>query len=155
MTGEKEPIDGTWETVCISNFDTDLIEQEVFLGDTFERREIVYTSTDGSCSVGGVTATTHFGTIAAFEDFTTEGWGDHLGNVLPAPERLDGLGSLDPNPTVTKLVITVPDGSPGAGIYHEFWYMDDTAEPGCLYAMGETDPASYSNYVYAELPRCR
>ena len=59
MTGEKQPIDGTWGTFCIPDFETDQIEQFVFLGDIPERREIVYTSTDRSCSVGGETVTTH------------------------------------------------------------------------------------------------
>lgn len=157
LTGEKQPLDGTWETSCNPYFETDEIERYIFLGDTFERQEIVYTSTDGSCSAGGETATTHLGTIAAFDDFTTLGWKtcNDIECFYDAPLRLDGLGSLDPNPTVTKLVITIPEGSPGTGIYHIIYYMDDTVELGCLYEGVETDPGIYSNWVYPEIPRCK
>lgn len=151
-SGNARSLDGEWEYPCW-DFNPDKTERFVFLGDTFKRQEVTYTSTNGTCSAGEVVTTTHEGTVAAFDDFITDGWGDNNGNPLPAPMRLDLTGSLNPNPTVTKLIITVPTG-PGAGDLLMFFYMDDTAMPWHLYREGAPDNHdAYSNLVDPSEPR--
>ena len=152
-SGNARSLDGTWIRGCDEPADigeTDESENWVFLGDTFERQEAVYTSTDGNCSTGEDITTTHTGTVAVQEDFITDGWGDGDG-PLAAPMRLDSTGSLNLNPTVTKLVITIPTG-PDAGDLHLFFYMDDTATPWHLYREGEDDHSTFSNLVHPEEP---
>ena len=146
-TGEKQPIDGTWEFPCFQGSNPDETARYFFLGDIFEVQILNYTSTDGSCSSGETITTRFEGTVVAFDDFITDGWSDGT-NLVPPPDRMDGSGgSLDPNPTVTKLELTIPAGRPEAGTRRMFFYMDDTAPIWYLYGEGEDDSATYSSLV--------
>jgi len=147
-SGAAQSLDGSWDLPC-RILNPDQSERLVFLGDTFKRQEITYTSTDGSCSTGEEVAKTQKGTVVATEDFIADGWSDGDGHPVPAPKRQDSTGSLNPKPRVTRLIFTIREG-PEAGIRHDFFYMDDTATPWHLYGEGSPDDSStYSKYVNA------
>lgn len=150
-SGVPQSLDGSWDLPC-RILNPDQSARFVFLGDTFKRQEITYTSTDGSCSTGEEVAQTQKGTIVATEDFIADGWSDGNGHPVSAPKRQDSAGSLNPRPRVTRLILTIGEG-PEAGKHHEFFYMDDTATPWHLYREGSPDDIStYSKYVKAIKP---
>jgi hypothetical protein len=150
-SGALRSLDGAWGIGCESGGPglPDENEVLVFEGDTVAGKLITYTSTDGTCSSGGVITTEAAGTVVAVEDFVTLGWLGEFGNPVLPPLRLDGTGSLNPNPTVTKLEFFIP----GAPTERTFFYMDDTAEPWCLYRDAGTD-TTYSDYVSTFERRC-
>ncbi len=63
----------------------------IFLGDTVEAQEIIYESTDGTCTGVAEITILATGTVAAFDQFMVSGWIDEDDNVSPvAPLRNDG-----------------------------------------------------------------
>jgi hypothetical protein len=151
------PLDGTWAFGCDNEepgFENDEDEVLVFLGDTFEAQEIIYESTDETCTGVAEITILDTGTVAAFDQFMVSGWIDEEGIVSQvAPERNDGGGNLTYNPYVVPLEFHIP----GVEIIERsFVYVDDTAEPWCLYfEYSEEDDDEWGEYLGFSEPRCK
>ncbi len=147
-----QPLDGTW-IACYdkANTEPDAADRHFFTDTNFVLEEYQFESTDGSCT-GQAMVTLHWvASITSLDDFVTTGWLDNTDTSTTPPQNQAQTASLDPNPTVTKLIATMgtttPSGPAGENKY--FYYMDDTAPKWCLYRYAGMDNNAdgYPDYV--------
>lgn len=151
------PLDGTWGFECENEepgVENDINEVLVFLGDTVEAHELIYESTNGTCTGAVEITILATGTVAAFEQFIVSGWIDEGGNVSSvAPESNLGGSNLTYNPNIVPLAFDVVDAE---FIERTFFYIDDTAEPWCFYREdAEDDDNVWGEYLSFSEPRCK
>lgn len=125
--------------------DSDSQEYLIFRGDTVEGRELEYPSNDGTCSGYALVADFETAGASAAGEQATLGWDENI-----IPDRRDGNGSLNPAPVATVLEFQLADGDTEPGLY----YMDDSAEPWCLYRDSGPD-GEPSDLMSADEPLCK
>ena len=154
-TGTPRSLDGVWAMPsCDPNEpadpgETDQLEVFIFEGNTLEVREIWYASRDGSCSGHGATRSRIDATVSVEFERPTPGW---LDNEIPT--RLDGGGPLATMPDISFINYQLENG-----IEEDTYYMDDTAEPWCIYReddgfLSAEEPLCKLDIIVDPLPRC-